>query len=650
MKKAIKYTLFSAVCAMSFISQLFAQEQPSVRQRADEHFLRMEYAKAVPLYEQLTAGKNPQVRDIERVASSYLYLNEYDLAETWFAKSIDMEGYSKESILGYAESLKHNGKYADARDVFKRYEKEFGTSDLIQREVDGCDSAIVWMASPLRYDLRNEAEINTDLAEFAAVPTSNGAIYTAEPKITSASRSGMTGQPYLKVFSADRNEASLTLPNIMPYNFNDAAYHVGPVAVNRDEDMLFVTRTHVGNEVQKIKAEGKHFRKHNLELKIYKNEGDNWVEEPFPFNNVAAYSVGHAALSDDEKTLYFVSNMPGGLGGTDIWYVERQDDGSWSAPQNAGPTVNSAGDELFPSVYGDKMYYSSNGFAGMGGLDMYEVDGVQSLFQNRRNLRYPLNSAADDFAYVVMADDDDAFYGYLSSNRKGGVGSDDIYSFYFEKPKVKITLRGTAFDKTSNAPLPDTRLSLLGRDAELIGRKLSDGTGAFEFELEKGKTYQLSGEKSGYMDSERAIAAIMVKPQQDTVITADLYLSRLKEKGDKIVLENLYYDFDKFAIRPDAALLLDKLVKAMHENPTIKVELSSHTDSRGADKYNMRLSEKRAKSAVSYVVSRGISKDRIVAKGYGETRLVNNCSNGVKCTEAAHQLNRRTEVEVLDNK
>lgn len=649
MKKAIQYLLFSAVCTASLTMQLFAQEQPSVRQRADDYFLRMEYAKAVPLYETLTDGRNPHVRDVERVASSYLYLNEYDLAESWFARSIQMEGHSQESMLGYAEALKHNGKYTEARDVFKGYENEFGKSDLIKKEIDGCDSAIVWMASPLRYDLRNEHEINTDLAEFAAVPTSNGAIYTAEPKITSASRSGMTGQPYLKVFSAGRNQASLTLPNIMPYSFNEAAYHVGPVAVNRDEDMLFVTRTYVGNDVQKVKEEGKRFRKHNLELKIYKNVESNWVEEPFPFNNVTAYSVGHAALSDDEKTLYFVSNMPGGLGGTDIWYVERQEDGSWSAPQNAGPTVNSAGDELFPSIYGDKLFYSSNGFVGMGGLDIYMVDGVQSLFKNRRNLQYPLNSAADDFAYVIMADDDDALYGYLSSNRKDGVGSDDIYSFYFEKPKVKITLNGTTLDKATNQRLSDTRVSLLGEDGEVIGRKLSNATGLFEFELEKGKTYQILGEKSGYMENTLRIAAVKVKPQKDTVIAAELYLSRLKEKGDKIVLENLYYDFDKFNIRTDAAIVLDKLVKVMLENPTIKVELSSHTDSRGGDKYNMRLSEKRAKSAVNYVISRGVSKDRIVAKGYGETRLVNACGNGVQCTEAEHQLNRRTEVEVLDN-
>lgn len=649
MNRAIQFILLSAICLTGVTTRLLAQEQPSVRQRADDYFLRMEYAKAVPLYHNLIDGKNPHVKDIERVASSYLYLNEYDLAESWFARSVKMEDHSPESVLGYAEALKHNGKYTEAREVFKDYEKNYGTSDFLKKELAGCDSAIVWMASPLPYDLRNEQEVNTDLAEFAAVPTSNGAIYTAEPKIAAASRSGMTGQPYLKVFSAGRNEASLTLPNIMPYSFNDAAYHVGPVAVNKEEDMLFVTRTYVGNDVQKIKEDGKRFRKHNLELKIFKNVGNDWVEEPFPFNNVAAYSVGHAALSDDENTLYFVSNMPGGLGGTDIWYVERQSDGSWSAPQNAGSIVNSPGDELFPSIYGGKLYYSSNGFAGMGGLDIYAVDGERSSFKNRNNLRYPLNSAADDFAYVVMADDDDALYGYLSSNRKDGVGSDDIYSFYFEKPKVKITLNGTSFDRASNERLPDTRISLLGEDGEVIGRKVSAANAQFEFELEKGKAYKVAGEKIGYMDSEVSIAAVTVKPQKDTVINTEIYLSRMQEKGDKVVLENLYYDFDKFNIRPDAALVLDKLVKVMQENPSLRVELSSHTDSRGGDKYNMRLSEKRAKSAVAYVVGQGIAKDRIVAKGYGETRLVNACSNGVKCSEEAHQLNRRTEVEVLDN-
>lgn len=646
MKITIHYIVLSLCTLILNFSMLQAQEQPSLRQRADGFFLRMEYAKAVQLYEKLADGGKPKVGDVERIGTGYLYLNAYDLAENWLSRAVLMEGHGKETELLYAEALKHNGKYAEAKEVFRSYQDSYGATDQLKKELDGCDSAVVWMANPVSFDLRNEQEVNTDLAEFAAVPTSNGVIYTAESKITSAARSGMTGQPYLKVFSASRNEATLSLPNVMPYAFNDAAYHVGPVAVNKNEDMLFVTRTYAGRSVQQVKEDGKRFLKHNLELKIYKNVGDNWVEEDFPYNDTESFSVGHAALSDNEDLLYFASNMPGGYGGTDIWYVERQNDGSWGAPQNAGNVINSAGDELFPAVYGSKLYYASDGFVGMGGLDVYVIEGERSSFRNRRNMRYPLNSAGDDFAYVVMADDDEAFYGYLSSNRKDGIGGDDIYSFYFEKPKVNITLQGLVYDKATNLTIADTRVSLIADDGAVVSRKISDAKGAFDFQLAKGKTYTLLGEKNGYMGDPVLIAAS--QPKADTIIQSNIYLSAMKTIGDKFVLENLYYDFDKANIRPDAALVLDKLVNAMRDNPTMKVELSSHTDSRGSDKYNMLLSDRRAKSALEYVVSRGIERSRIVAKGYGESRLVNSCRNGVKCTAAEHQANRRTEVEVLE--
>ncbi len=642
----IKHIILTGLAGILLFGTVQAQEQPTLRQRADDLFARMEYAKALSIYERLVQAKHPKVADIERVAQGYLYLNEYKQAETWYARAIQTEEHTHEALLGYAEALKQNGKYADAKQQFLEYAAKYDDSEKIQREIAGCDSAMVWMANPLPYHLRNESEVNTDLSEFAAIPTTNGAIYVAEPKI-GGSKSGMTGQAYLKVFSASRNAEQLTLPNIMPYSFNNTPYHVGPVVPNKDEDVLYVTRTHPGKQVQRYKEGGTRFKKHNLELKIYRNNGNDWAEEDFPYNNVEQYSVGHAALSDDEETLYFASDMPGGYGGVDLWYCIKTEDGGWGAPVNAGNVVNSAGDEMFPTVYGDTLYYSSDGFPGMGGLDIFMAEGNRSDFKNRRNLQYPINSASDDFSFVVMADDDDAFYGYISSNRPGGIGSDDIYSFNFAKPKIRIVLQGMVYDKKTNLPLDASRLSLIGEeDGNVIAQQVSNADGTFEFDLTKGKAFKVTAEHVGYMGDSTHIVA--VTPKQDTTIRVNLYLAPLKEKGDKIVLENLYYDFDKYNIRPDAALVLDHVVKVMRDNPTLKIELSSHTDSRGSDSYNMKLSQRRAQSAVEYIISRGISADRLVAKGYGETRLINRCANSVKCTEEEHQANRRTEIEVID--
>lgn len=489
MKKIFQYILLGIGMLAIAVPNSYAQEQPSLRQRADRLYQQMEYAKALSLYAELMSAKNTKLEDMERVAASYLYLNQYALAEQWFSRAMQNEGHSKETMLGYAEALKHNGKYAEAKQVFMDYNAKFGHDDQVAVAIIGCDSAIVWMADPLPYDLKNEQQVNTDLAEFSAVPTSNGVIYTAEPKTADADQSGMTGQTYLRVFSASRDLESLRLPSIMPNSFNVASYHVGPVAVNKDENVLYVTRTYVGSKTQKYKEDGRRFRKHNLELLIYKNEGSSWVSESFPYNDVAAYSVGHAAISDDEQKLYFVSDMPGGYGGTDIWFCERNSDVSWGQPQNAGAMINSTGNEKFPSVYGDKLYYSSDGFVGMGGLDVFVAKGSGSQFSDRRNLRYPINTAADDFGYAVMADDDDAFYGYLSSNRKGGVGSDDIYSFYFEKPKVKITLRASTYETSTNVALPGVRVTLLGKGEAIIARNTTDSAGTVTFELNKATDY-----------------------------------------------------------------------------------------------------------------------------------------------------------------
>jgi len=265
--------------------------------------------------------------------------------------------------------------------------------------------------------------------------------------------------------------------------------------------------------------------------------------------------------------LYFASDRPGGQGGTDIWYCTRDASGGWAPPLNCGPVINTPDDELFPVVAENGLYIASNGHAGMGGLDVFNVAGAEAQWQEPVNMKPPYNSSYDDFYYVQ----NDAVSGYFSSNRPGGVGGDDIYTFSYTPPAPET-------------PRPEPR-------PEPVPEK---------------------------------------KP----------------EKGMVFVIRNLYYDFDKYNIRPDAALVLDSLVGVLNRYPDVRIELSAHTDSRGSDAYNMALSQKRAASAVQYLVSKGIAAGRLMSEGYGESRLVNGCSNGVRCAAADHQQNRRTEVKV----
>src|SRR5690606_32926114 len=339
------------------------------------------------------------------------------------------------------------------------------------------------------------------------------------------------------------------------------------------------------------------------------------------------------------------SDMPGGKGGVDIWYCELGTDGKWGNPQNAGATINTPGDEMLPSVHENTLYFSSTGHVGMGGLDIFKAEGTKSSFTTPVNLGVPVNSPSDDFAFVVLEAGEEGSKGYLSSNRTGGAGSDDIYSFTYQKPKINIQLEGIARDKKTNELLSALTFSLHDQSGQLLAKNKTGLNGVASFDIQKGQHLKLTGEKSGYMSE--TISVEPVNPQRDTIIRVTMLLQSVQKVGEKFVLEDIYYDFDKYHIRQDAALILDKLVATMRDNPTLRIELSSHTDSRGSDSYNMSLSQKRAQAAVDYIVGRGIARDRMVAKGYGETRLVNKCSNGVKCTEEEHQKNRRTEIEVL---
>lgn len=624
-----------------------AQERASRRSSAEQLYNSLEYARAAKAYEDLVDVKKPRTIDMERLANSYYYINQYELAENWYARVVEQKDASKDVRLNYADVLKQQGKYAEAKEQYQRYIASHGDQDILSRAILGADSAISWMKNPTKHQLYNEKNINTALAEFGLIPTSGGVLYAGEPNSILDTKSGMTGQAYLRVYSAEQQkDGSLNYPNILSGAFNHSQYHVGPVSTNAAEDVLYVTRTYTGKDAERFKAVGSKWKKQNLELKIFKKSGDQWLEEDFPYNNVQQYSLGHAVLSTDEKTLYYASDMPGGLGGVDIWFSELQVDGSWGSPKNAGSDINTQGDEMFPSVFGNTLYFSSNGLVGMGGLDIFKAKVNNGQFSTPINLGYPINSSSDDFAFVEAFADLQGSRGYLSSNRSGGVGSDDIYSYTYVTPKITIILEGLTKDKSTGAILTGTTVSLREEGGRIVSKDITNGDGLVRFEVAANTGFRMLGEKSGYLSDSLAIAGIQAT--RDTVVRYTLLLQPVFTKGTKFVLENIYYDFDKHNIRPDAAKILDKLVATLRDNPTLRIELSSHTDSRGADSYNMKLSQRRAQSAVDYIVSRGIARDRLVAKGYGETRLVNRCSNGVQCSSAEHQANRRTEVEVLE--
>lgn len=648
----LEYNFITFIVLLSIFNVAIGQEQLTQQQRADRFYYEYQYANAIPIYLKLANAKRPELSDLERLSECYFKINDYKNAENWYAKVVVHPESKPENFVRYGEILKANAKYVEAKQAFEDYATKVGDREAVSVEIAGCDSALKWLKEPTTYQIRNEEGINTKLSEFAAFPIGDQVFYAGEKdSINDRDRYGWTGKSYLYVYTAERGDG-IGLSNPTRYNsdLNDQAYHVGPIASNKAGDTLFVTRTYALKKEAEINKEVKRkYRTHNLELYIYtKNSEGKWEGKAFPYNDTKSYSLGHASLSKDGRILYYVSDRPGGLGGTDIWYSEKMADGSWGTPQNAGPTINTAKDELFPNLdESGVLYFSSDGIAGMGGLDIFKSEGEKGSWTKPLNLKNPINSPGDDFAFVVQERTDKGMAGYLASNRYEGLGGDDIYSFTYEKPKILLVLKGKTYNKATNELLPATNVTLYGANKATLGQQSTKADGTFIFAIEPGQTYEVLGQKINFTSDSVAVSTLGII-KSDTLEVA-LYLDPAIKKGMTFRLENILYDFDKSNIRKDAALILDKLVKIMEEYPSLKIELSSHTDSRGSDAYNLALSDRRAKSAVQYLEQRGIAKDRMVAKGYGETKLVNRCANGVSCSIPEHQANRRTEFTVLED-
>jgi len=411
-----------------------------------------------------------------------------------------------------------------------------------------------------------------------------------------------------------------------------AGYHSGPVSYCESTGELFLTLSNYENpEIKNVV-----FQKANIPLKIVilKKSGNKWTEAgELPFNN-SSYSVGHPAISPTGDTLFFTSDIPDmGMGGTDIYMTVRQN-GRWGEMQNLGDKINTPGDEMFPFFdMKNMLIYASDGKSdSKGGLDIYYTTISGDDFEVPVNLEQ-INSSGDDFGMVIHSNDKT---GYFTSKKEGGEGDDDIYKVLLEGEfELELLVR----DKKTLSPVSGAKVNFSDNMT-----RYANNNGIITRDLDDDSDYTATSEVQGYMNES---VSFTTKDKPFGIIKEVINIEKV-EVRQKFVMENIYYDFDKWDIRPEAAEELDKLVKIMKDNPSWKVELGSHADCRGSDSYNMALSRKRAESAVDYIVSKGISKDRITAKGYGESQLVNECDDGVECTEEQHQINRRTEFTIIE--
>ncbi len=624
-------------------------------QKADEYFNKMWYAEASTLYEEaLTDRSNYSFEVLQKAGDAHYFNTNMEQAYKWY--TILYEEYEEEmsadNIFKYAHSLKGTGKYSRSKRLMRLYNKKMvdesaTSSNLVKNEMV-LDEIL---NAPNKFEIKN-LSVNSQYSDFAPMFYNEEDIVFASANDSSflnTRRYKWDNQPYLDLYVGKLNEESTDIKNAVKFSKEvNTKYHEAGLTFSPDNNTMYFTRNNYEKKLRRDSNGINH-------LKIYQSKkvDGEWTEATeLPFNS-DAYSTGHPALSKDGKKLYFVSDMPGSIGDTDIFVVDIIEDGGFSSPKNLGPEINTEQKEMFPFINDEKLYFSSNGHTGLGGLDIYEaILDEENGFSDVKNLGKPINSNKDDFSYII---NEETKKGFFASNREGGKGFDDIYSFKHllveEVPENLNAIAGIITELVTGDVMPRALVELLDENNVKLKEIETDDDGSFMFEdLDADTKYVIKTNKETYFVNEREVATL----ENDT-INVDIAMKKLEgmiavEDGlKKLKTEMIYFDFDKSYIRQDASKELDKLVEVMTEYPNMVIKIESHTDSRGVAVYNDYLSDKRAKSTRKYIISKGIDASRIEsAIGYGEQQLLNVCDGSVKCAEEEHYRNRRSEFIIVN--
>lgn len=744
MKKSFKYILGVLVTVM-LLSSCSVQNRIKM---ADEAYSKYLYNDAIDGYESINQKKRDNLM-LSKLADSYRLAGNSKKAETYYAQLEQKGGATSTDILRYAEVLKMNGKYDLAIAKMEQYNLQVPGEDRIIKHVTDKTYYVPLNEDKGQFALTN-LKMNTSESDF-------GTSYLNDKVVFVSSRQGIGFTKYeynwnvknflnLYSFVPDKSDKTKVskIKHLTAKGGINKKFHEGPATFNADGNLMIFTRDRY-NKTEELNTNQVRV------LELWWSEKDangEWGKaQPMSFNN-KEYNVGHGALTPDGRTLYFVSDMPGGEGESDIYYSTRNGDGTWSSPTNAGQNINTEGKEMFP-FYHDKgmLFFASDGHAGIGGLDVFMATVSGTTFGTSKNLGSTLNSSMDDFAFIL---DKEMKTGYVSSNRDGGKGNDDIYAFDLLKPfKLTKRIEGIARERGKGTILPGAVIKLYGADNNVLAEVLADNNGYYSFDVDPDLDFKLTGDldkynqgkntastkteeevvkadldldripeigllcfvsdaksgvplegahlifkdkttgkefanvftdKEGYWSKSLEQAKINDKLSYDITVSKEGYLDKtltfnhLIDKEGVIKVHNeldltlgkievgtdigklidinpIYFDLGKYNIRPDAAKELDKIVEVMNKYPSIVIELGAHTDCRSSYTSNEKLSDDRAKSSAAYIVSKGISQERIYGKGYGEKELLNDCkcegSLKSTCSEEDHQKNRRTVFKIV---
>jgi outer membrane protein OmpA-like peptidoglycan-associated protein len=641
-------TLFIPVILFIGISlSTAAQEKTRQEKQGDKYAFNYSFDKAIESYND---SKPLSPEGQRKLAESYHNLSLNTEAEAAYAKLINgQQGILPEDYFNYAMILKGNGKYNEAAVPMDKF-SELKPADLRAKDYAANKNKLPAL---LKDDGKYKIEtlsMNTDADDFGTCFYKNSVVFSstrASAKMVKR-KYNWNGKPFLNMFVSELDGIQLKYPKSFDKSMN-GKMHEGPASFSNDNTFMAFTQNHSHDKSKDKIVE--------LQISFSSFKDGDW-SKPEPFvHNSNDYSVGQPCLSSDGKTMYFTSDMPGGFGGADLYKTTKDDKGTWSKPENLGDKINTEGDEMFPFVEeaNGVIFFSSNGRSGLGGLDVFYGSVTSNGFSNVQNAGVPLNTQYDDFAAIV---DNKLKKGYFSSNRVNGSGDDDIYAVELLKP-LEIGKRITGFAKNSDGnAVPKTFITLQDDKGKVLDTLTTKDDAAFTFNVESNKKFKLIGKKTNYVDGD----SITDTYRSELIVKADVIMLTRKENVAKkveketdlskiIELNTIYFDLDKYNIRPDAEVELDKIVAIMNEYPKMTVELGSYTDCRESKAYNQLLSDRRAQSSTDYIKKRITKPLRITGKGFGKTQLVNNCSCDGEivstCAEDEHQKNRRTEFTVV---
>lgn len=660
-------TIVSCIMVVLMMTVSAYSQPKNYAQEADDAFKLNQYSLAIDLYKKayskVKSNRTEKARLLFMIAECHRMKGDFKNAENSYKRVVRTNYPDPIAILYYADALKANGKYPDAIIQYNEYAKKAPSDPRGSRGAESSALAQKWIDSPTRYEVLNEKKFNTRESDFAtawADKKFKALMFTSNRAGSTGNRSDdWTGENFTDIWITSQSRAGTwSSPTLLDEDNINSPVNEGAAILNDKANVIYFTRCLVE-------------RKKQLGCQIYeaKKKGRGWSEPQLIEIAPDSFTVGHPSLSSNELELYFSSNMSGGQGGKDIWVIKRTSKSkAWGKPENLGPTINTPEDEMYPYLRDENtLYFSSNGHIGMGGLDIFKVTKTGDSWGTPENMKYPINSEADDFAIIFLGNKEE---GYLSSNRKGGRGNDDIY--YFIRPPLIFTLAGKVTDESSSKILPGAVVTCTGSDGSSYV-DTTNSTGAYSFDksqIIENTSYVLTVKKDGYFGDRGTETTVGLTKSTDLVL--DFVLAPIPIKP--IVLPEILYDLAKWDLKPQFRDSLNGLYETLITNENIVVELGSHTDTRASDEYNYDLSQKRAQSVVDYLISKGIAADRMVAKGYGEdvpreletdkTVVYNGkpyyfkkgalitddfiatlSSNDEK--EAAHQLNRRTTFKIL---